>query len=97
MAAPFDLERHRLTGSPVGLVDGVMTAWNAPSLPLDKGALWVINSDDRAIFKIDTKDGAVLSKIQLSKDDPVPHGLDMDRNGVLWYCDAGTGWICKLS
>ena len=27
---------------------------------------------------------------------PVPHGLDMDRNGVLWYCDAGTGWICKL-
>ena len=37
-----------------------------------------------------------VSKIQLSKDDPVPHGLDMDRNGVLWYCDAGTGWICKL-
>ena len=63
---------------------------------IDKGALWVINSDDRAIFKLDTKDGAVMSKIQISKDDPVPHGLDMDRNGVLWYCDAGTGWICKL-
>ena len=38
----------------------------------------------------------VVSKIQLSKEDPVPHGLDMDRNGVLWYCDAGTGWMCKL-
>ena len=33
---------------------------------------------------------------RLSKDDPVPHGLDMDRNGALWYCDAGTSWICKL-
>jgi hypothetical protein len=26
----------------------------------------------------------------------VPHGLDIDRNGVLWYSDAGSGWICKL-
>jgi hypothetical protein len=36
-------------------------------------------------------------QIQLSKEDPAPHGLDIDAKGVLWYCDAGTSWICKLA
>jgi len=65
-------------------------------MAIDKGMLWVINSDDRIIFKLDPKNGTVVSKIQLSKDDPAPHGLDIDRNGVLWYCDAASSWICKL-
>lgn len=57
----------------------------------------VINSDDRAIYKIDAEDGDVVAKIQLSRNDPEPHGLDIDSNGVLWYCDAGrTSLICKL-
>jgi streptogramin lyase len=64
----------------------------------DKGLLWVINSDDRAIYKLDPKDGNVLTKIQLSRNDPEPHGLDIDGNGVLWYCDAGaTRLICRLT
>ena len=63
----------------------------------DKGLLWVINSDDRAIYKLDPQDGRVLAKIQLSKDDPEPHGLDIDGHGVLWYSDAGpTQLICRL-
>ncbi len=66
-------------------------------LAWDHGALWVINSDDWAIFKLDPKDGKVTGKIQLSKQDPAPHGLDIDSSGVLWYCDAGTGWICSLA
>jgi streptogramin lyase len=65
-------------------------------MAIDKGFLWVINSDDFAIFKLDPKDGTVVAKIQLSKQDPAPHGLDIDRNGVLWYCDAGSSWVCKL-
>ena len=39
-------------------------------------------------------DGHALARIQLTKDDPEPHGLDI-RNGVLWYCDAASGWICR--
>ena len=84
------------TGEIVRSVPGPGSTPRTHGLALDKGAIWVINSDDRAIFKVDTKDGAVQAKIDISKDDPVPHGLDMDRNGVLWYCDAGTGWICRL-
>jgi streptogramin lyase len=64
----------------------------------DKGLLWVINSDDRAIYKLDPRDGSVLMKVQLSKTDPEPHGLDIDGNGVLWYCDAGrTSLVCRLT
>lgn len=44
----------------------------------------------------DTPSGAHGMAVDQDKEDPVPHGLDMDRNGVLWCCDAGTGWICKL-
>jgi streptogramin lyase len=64
----------------------------------DNGSLWVVNSDDRAIYKLDPKDGRILSKIQLSTSDPEPHGLDIDSKGVLWYCDAGrTHLICRLT
>ncbi len=64
----------------------------------DKGMLWIINSDDRAIYKVDSRDGDVVAKIQLSRDDPEPHGLDIDDAGRLWYCDAGrTSLICRLA
>jgi streptogramin lyase len=57
----------------------------------------VINSDDRAIYRLDPADGRILAKIQLSRSDPEPHGLDIDSNGVLWYSDAGpTHLICRL-
>ena len=38
----------------------------------------------------------ISRRLKLGKEDPAPHGLDIDRNGALWYCDAGTGWVCKL-
>ena len=64
-------------------------------LALDNGFLWCVESNDRAIYKMDPKDGKLLAKIQLTEADPVPHGLDMHK-GVLWYSDAGSGWICRL-
>ena len=60
------------------------------------GALWCVESDGRAIYKLDPRDGAPLARIQLTRDDPEPHGLDIDAGGVLWYCDAASGWICRL-
>ncbi|PYR39170.1 MAG: hypothetical protein DMF93_14735 [Acidobacteria bacterium] len=65
-------------------------------LAWDRGALWCVESDGRAIYKLDPKDGAPLARIQLTRDDPEPHGLDIDADGVLWYCDAASGWICRL-
>ena len=65
-------------------------------LAWDRGYLWCVESDGRVIYKLDPKDGATVAKIQLTKDDPAPHGLDI-KDGVLWYCDAASGWICKLA
>jgi outer membrane protein assembly factor BamB len=85
------------TGEIVRSIPGPGSTPRTHGMAIDKGMLWVINSDDRAIYKLNTKDGSVVSKIQLSKEDPVPHGLDIDSKGVLWYCDAGTGWMCKIA
>jgi sugar lactone lactonase YvrE len=64
-------------------------------LAWDNGHLWCVESIDRAIYKMDPTDGKLLAKIQLTKEDPEPHGLALWK-GVFWYCDASSGWVCRL-
>jgi glutamine cyclotransferase len=64
-------------------------------LAWDSGYLWCAETIDRAIYKLDPKDGRPLAKIQLTKEDPEIHGLDL-WNGVFWYSDASSGWVCRL-
>lgn len=64
-------------------------------LAWDNGFLWCVESNERVIYKLDPKDGRVVARIQLTKEDPEPHGLDISQ-GVLWYCDAASSWICRL-
>ncbi len=64
-------------------------------LAWDNGFLWCVESNDRAIYKMDPETGDLLAKIQLTKDDPEPHGLTL-RDGVFWYCDASSRWVCRL-
>jgi hypothetical protein len=64
-------------------------------LAWDGAYLWCAESIDCAIYKLDPSDGRPLAKIQLSKDDPELHGLDLWK-GAFWYSDASTGWICRL-
>jgi streptogramin lyase len=64
-------------------------------LAWDRGFLWCVESDGRIIYKLDPKDGTPVARIQLPADAPEPHGLDIG-DGVLWYCDASSGWICRL-
>ena len=84
------------TGEVIRSIPGPGTTQRTHGIAWDRGALWCINSDDYAIYRLDPKDGTITAKIQLSKDDPAPHGLDVDSRGVLWYCDAGSSWICRL-
>jgi len=64
-------------------------------LAWDGANLWCVESIDCAIYKLDPSDGRPLAKIQLSKDDPELHGLDLWK-GAFWYSDASSGWICRL-
>jgi len=68
-------------------------------LAWDNGYLWCVESNDRAIYKMDPRDGKLLARIQLTKQDPEPHGFTLGK-GVFWYCDAtskqDSGWVCRL-
>ncbi len=78
-------------------------------LAADNGAMWCVFGDDDepSICKLDVKTGRTVEILQLSKNDPDPHGLCM-HGGVLYYCDAGlhpgwvdgtskwSGWVCRV-
>src|SRR5438552_3053334 len=51
-------------------------------LAWENGYLWCVESDGRVIYKLDPIDGKAVAKIQVLKEDPEPHGLDMVGNGV---------------
>ena len=66
-------------------------------IALDSDHIWCVGSDEAEIYKLRLSDGGIVAKIVLDKaNDPSVHGLDI-KDGVLWYCDAGTGWICNLT
>jgi len=50
----------------------------------DNGYLWVAETIDRAIYKLDPKDGRPPAKIQLTKEDPEITG---------WICGKGSSGI----
>jgi hypothetical protein len=66
-------------------------------LAIDGNYLWSVAADFWQIQKLDARTGKVVGKIQLDKNtDPAIHGLEL-KDGVLWYCDAGKGWVCNLT
>jgi hypothetical protein len=66
-------------------------------LAIDGNFLWSVGADFFQIHKLDSKTGKILAKIQLDKkNDPAIHGLEI-KDGVLWYCDAASGWVCNLT
>lgn len=66
-------------------------------IALDGEHIWCVGSDEAEIYRLAMADGAITAKIVLHKvNDPSVHGLDI-KDGVLWYCDANTGWICNLT
>ena len=67
------------------------------SLAIDGRYPWSVASDFFQIHKLDSKTGKIIANIQLDKiNDPAIHGLEI-KDGVLWYCDANSGWICNLT
>jgi hypothetical protein len=64
-------------------------------IALDRNYIWASHIIDRVIVQYDIKTGNVLDEIFVPKSDPEPHGLSI-WEGYLYYCDAVSGWICKI-
>jgi hypothetical protein len=62
-----------------------VTLGRAHGLDFEGDAIWCMFSADLQIQKLDMKTGKVLDVIQLSKEDPAPHGLCINE-GKLYYC-----------
>ncbi|HUS05358.1 MAG TPA: hypothetical protein VMZ52_03630 [Bryobacteraceae bacterium] len=56
--------------------------------------LWVTDSNLNAFHKHDPETGAVVEKIQLADQDPLPHGMTI-WEGYMWYCDD-VGIVCRF-
>lgn len=56
---------------------------------------WIVETNHRAFYCLDTKTGAARARLTLPADAPEPHGMSIWQ-GVFWYCDADTRAICRL-
>lgn len=84
-----------------------VTLDRAHGLGWDGKSLWCMFSNDLVIHHLDPTDGRIIEAVQLTKEDPDPHGMTWHR-GTLYYCDAGiapsgvdnkskfAGYICRL-
>jgi len=71
------------------------TAGNRPhGIGWEGKYLWVTDSNLNAFFKHDVETGAMVEKIQLGDNDPLPHGMTIWQ-GYMWYCDD-VGIVCKF-
>ena len=57
-------------------------------------SLWIADTNFKAFFRMDVKNGKIFEKIQLGEKDPVPHGVTI-TDGRLWFCDV-QGYICNF-
>jgi hypothetical protein len=76
-------------------------------LDFESDAIWCLFADNLQIHKLERATGRSLDIIQLSKEDPDPHGLCMHA-GSIYYSDAGiappgkpsgsptSGYICRI-
>jgi len=79
----------------------------AHGLDFEGDAIWCLFADNLQIHKLEKATGKSLDIIQLSKEDPDPHGLCI-HEGRIYYSDAGiappgkpsgsptSGYICRI-
>jgi streptogramin lyase len=57
--------------------------------------LWCVETNHRAIYRLNIKDGAIIDKIEIPEPYPEPHGMTR-WNDCFWYCDAGSRAVCRV-
>ena len=58
--------------------------------------VWVVQTANRVIVKLDLRDGHILDQIDVPAPNPEPHCLSAWGKDLI-YCDASSGWIAKIT
>ena len=58
--------------------------------------LWCVETNHRAFYRLNVKDGSFVDKIDIPEPHPEPHGMTRWAD-CFWYCDAGSGAVCRVS
>ncbi len=64
-------------------------------LAWDGDDLLCVETNHRAIYRLNPKTGEQLEKIEIPEPAPEPHGMTL-WDGYFWYCDAHTCAVCRL-
>lgn len=76
----------------------------AHGLDVAGGAVWCLFAGERVVHKLDPDTGKVLEIVEITEQDPDPHGLCI-HEGYAYYCDAGLtatfpgsapGYVCRF-
>ena len=76
----------------------------AHGIDLAGGAVWCLFAGERVVHKLDPDTGKVLEVVQITEQDPDPHGMCI-HGGYMYYCDAGLtaafpgsapGYVCRF-
>ena len=58
--------------------------------------LWCVETNHRAFYRLNVKAGSIVDKIVIPEPHPDPHGMTR-WDDCFWYCDAGSGAVCRVS
>ena len=64
-------------------------------LAWDGDDLLCVETNHRAIYRLNPQTGEQLEKIEIPEPNPEPHGMTI-WDGYFWYCDAHTRAVCRL-
>ncbi len=96
LAVPPSATVYRINPDPWKVEFEFKTVGDRPhGLGWEGAYLWCVDSNLNAMFKYDPKTGKALEMIQLADSDPLPHGMAIQNNRTMWYCDD-VGVVCKI-
>jgi streptogramin lyase len=97
MAVPPSQTIYQIEPSDFSIIHIIPAPGSRPhGIAWDNGYLWCVESNHRIIYKLNPETGEAVDKIEVPQPYPEPHGLTI-REGVLWYCDAGTAQIFTIT
>ena len=95
-ATIYQLDTKDVSGDSLRILKSFPAPGNRPhGLAWDGDDLLCVETNHRAIYRINPNTGEFLGKIETPLPYPEPHGMTVWQ-GHIWYCDAHTREVCRL-